>query len=645
MVNMLPQLIALCLASTLIPSGAIMYNAADSMIKENHYQAVNPQNSDPLEDLMVVDEFKNKYLFGAYLSDPLVDNFDVIATLEYGYTIDGAYNLYIYVFNQSGVENDYNFAFSGNRIEIFNESTGSYEHAPIKYVSISSDKKFIKYRLDVLEQDYTRDDGARQYGIVGIEIASIKNSQNLTWQLHDYEVGHSWVWTGFESNLQVDYASDFDYLSLDVNVGAYQTGSSDYSDYAKNNLYYAYFSVPQTFAGEEYSLYSVHADYYDFDLSKKFAAVIDEHDYEFYYDLWNQYAADDSNLDAEERTVVQNYYDEENGYKNFIARYFFYPYYDNVDYKHFEYQVNDFPKIIKSFSEEPYSADPQPAPYFINIDSVDETVPFSRVDQYLDIDKAEQFSGQLREDVYRNIHYTSDKNPINDATYVDWDLLSYGDTHNDWEKWWSKNFHGTDVSLSSVRDIPCIEKIGVDVLTNSDITNEEKYYVDNADLGPLKAYYALASAEIKNTYMFRFNANIYESRDLYWYYVPSLGRNHAGYIVTKYNVAIDFDIIDLTFINDYEELLQIPVVADPHNVGSDLTPPNPNTPPWWIYLLITILILVAAIWLISKLSPMITAANTASTSYETKKLNRSISKSNKTKSTKTKSSSSKSRRK
>lgn len=629
---MLFKILTISLISILMPSSSVVYQAADSMIKENHFSAVNPQNSDPLDDLLVIDEFKNNYLFGSYLSNPALDDFDVIATLEYGYSPLETYNLYLYVFNQSGVENDYNFAFSGNRIEIFNESNGSYEHAPIKYVSISSDKKFIKYRLDVLNQDYTRVDGARQYGIVGIEIASIKNSENNTWELHDYEVGHSWVYTGMNDELQVDYASDFDYLQLDVNAGCYQTGSSSYSPSAKNNLFYAYFSVPQTFAGEEYSLYSVHADYYDFDLSKKFAAVIDEHDYEFYYDLWNQYAADDGDLDADERTAVKYYYDEENGDKNFIARYFFYPYYDNDDYKYFGYEVNHptepVQKIINSFGQDPYSVDPQPAPYFINIDSVDETVPFSRVEQYLDIDKAEQFSGQLREDVYRDIHYTSDKNPINDATYVDWDLLSYGDTHNDWDNFWSR-LSGVDVDEASLKNVPCIEKVNADVLTNLDSENESQYLVESEDLTALKNYYTAEQILLNDTYIFRFNANIYESRDLYWYYFAPFGRNHAGYIVTKYNVAIDFDVIDLTFINDYEELLQIPVVADPHNVGSDLTPPPSGYDFSWLFMLIgTILLIILIIWIIGKLSGLLSFTASANNSRQIHSLKKEIRRSN-----------------
>lgn len=629
---MLSKLLTICLISVLTPSSSVVYQAAESLVLENHFSAVNPQNSDPLDDLLVIDEFKNNYLFGSYLSNPALDDFDVIATLEYGYSPLETYNLYLYVFNQSGVENDYNFAFSGNRIEIFNESNGSYEHAPIKYVSISSDKKFIKYRLDVLNQDYTRDDGARQYGIVGIEIASIKNELNNTWALHDYEVGHSWVYTGMNDELQVDYASDFEYLELDVNVGCYQTGSSSYSPTAKNNLFYSYFAVPQTFAGEEYSLYSVHADYYDFDLSKKFAAVIDEHDYEFYYDLWNQYAADDGNLDADERTAVKYYYDEENGDKNFIARYFFYPYYDNDDYKYFGYEVNHptepVQKIINSFSQDPYSVDPQPAPYFINIDSVDETVPFSRVEQYLDIDKAEQFSGQLREDVYRDIHYTSDKNPINDATYVDWDLLSYGDTHNDWDNFWSR-LSGVDVDEASLKNVPCIEKVNADVLTNLDSENESQYLVESEDLRALKNYYTAEQILLKDTYIFRFNANIYESRDLYWYYFAPFGRNHAGYIVTKYNVAIDFDVIDLTFINDYEELLQIPVVSDPHNVGSDLTPPPTGYDFSWLFMLIgMILVIILIIWIIDKLSGLFSFTASANNSRQIHSLKKEIRRSN-----------------
>lgn len=626
---MFKQLIAVCLFSVLTPSSSVVYKAGEALVLENHRSAVNPQTSDPLDDLLVVDEFKNNYLYGAYLSDPSLDDFDVIATLEYGYSPIDSYNLYLYVFNHSGSQNEYNFSYSGNRIEIFNESTGSYEHAPIKYVSISADNKFIKYRLDVFNQDYTREDGARQYGIVGIEIASIKNEVDVIWALHDYEVGHSWVYTGTGEGLQVDYASDFDYLSLDVNVGCYQTGSNPSTPTAKNNLFYAYFAVPHTFAGEEYSLYSVHADYYDFDLSNKLAVVEDKHDYNFYKNLYDEYLADGV-LDASEMEDVGYYYDEENGDENFIARYFF--------RRHYDQSGIASAKRFVAPSDIPYTPDvdywPYDSthnlesgnPYFFNVDDPGDLVPFATVDSIIDLDTAELLSGQEREDVYKEIHYTSDHNPINDSTYVDWDLLSYGSEHSDWQNWWSRFVYGTDISEESVKDIPCIEKLGADVVSNIDSVNETKYLVAVDDLANLKSYYSANSLLLKDTYMFRFDVNVYDSNRLLWCYgaFPD-NYNHAGYIVKDYKVAVDFDIIDLTFINDYEELLQIPVVADPHNVGSDLTPPPTGFDwGWLINLILTILVIILIIWLISKIVPLFNLASSANTSRKVRSLRKEV---------------------
>lgn len=630
---MINSLLAICLMSILLPSSAVVYNAADSMILKNRNQMVNPQISDPLDDLLVIDEFKNNYLFGAYLSNSSLDDFDVIATLEYGYSPIGAYNYYLYVFNHSGSEVGYNFAYSGNRIEIFNESNGTYEHAPIKYVSISSDQKFIKYRLDVMNQDYTRVDGARQYGIVGIEIGSIKNSIDNTFSLHDYEVGHSWVYTGMNDELQVDYASDFDYLQLDVNVGCYQTGSSSASPTAKNNLFYAYFAVPQTFAGEEYSLYSVHADYYDFDLSDRFAVVTDKHDYNFYKNLYDEYLADGV-LDSTEREDIAYYYDEENGTNNFIARYFFRRAFDSSTFASGKHFIKGSTDVVGNDDriwpyDETHNLETG-NPYFFNVDHSDDIVPFSTVDSILDLDTTELLSGQSREDVYKEIHYTSDINPKNDSTFIDWDLISYGSEHNDWENWWSRFAYGTDVSEDSVNDIPCIEKVGSDVLTNVELSNQTQYLVEPKDIPALQGYYSANSLLLKDTYMFRFDMNVYDSERLVW----NLGDasthwNLAGYFVNDYKVAVDFDIIDLTFINDYEELLQIPVVADPHNIGSDLTPPPSGYDFSWLFMLIgTILVIILIIWLIDKLSGLFSFTASANSSRQIHSLKKEVRRSN-----------------
>lgn len=624
----------ICLLGVMFPSAITVEQASEMMIARA--EEVNPDSSDPLDDLLAIDDFKTAYLNGDYLADSTADDFDVIQTLEYGYSSTGSYSFYLYAFNKSGKEGNYNFSYSGNRVEMFVESSGSYGHFAIKYVNATDDFKFIKYRLSVSNSQFTKEDGSRNYSIIGMEIAHLENGQTGIYRLHDYSICHSWVYTGIGSSLQVAYASDYEHLELDVNMGCYQTASSSESATAKNNLFYCYFNVPSKFNGEDYQLYSVHADYYDFDFDWKIASIIDEHSYAFYLDLWNRYVGDDGVLDATEKADIKTYYDVSN---NYLCRYFFKNTYAlgdaQYEEKYFTYAPNhDQVSLLNNV----YCYDndhnlSKGAPLFMNVSSISEIVPFERIDEYLDLDQAEMITGQPRANVYKEIHYTNDKNPINDANFMDFNLLSYGDHHNGWSNFWSKLLSGTNTTEVDINNIPCIQKVGSDV-TGSDSSVQQAYLVQESDASDLRDYYNSALSNLNDTYIFRFNTNIQDYFKMYWNWALNAGLQYAdsGYMMGKYKVAIDFDIMDLTFINEYNELLQIPVVADPGNIGGDITP---NTAFDWLGWLLKVLAIIGAIILVIVIIRIVVSVSQsvsiANTNSKVNKMSRSKKSKKKTK--------------
>ena len=102
--------------------------------------------------------------------------------------------------------------------------------------------------------------------------------------------------------------------------------------------------------------------------------------------------------------------------------------------------------------------------------------------------------------------------------------------------------------------------------------SKNKYYVAEGDSPSIKER---LSSDF-DTYIFRFKIDESSSTSLHYAFgVDNCWHNSKsiGYVAPRYHGVVDFDVIDMTFINEDDELETVPVVSDPVNVFPDVPSP------------------------------------------------------------------------
>lgn len=388
--------------------------------------------SNVMDDLFTADDFKTAYLNGEYVADSTLDEFDVLYVVESGYSKNNRnYDLVIYVWNKSGNGFDtYNFENKYNSIEFYSFSTYKAFSVDMQYINCSADHQFLKYRIKDIDQSsfLNSESGRREYGIKGIEIAHFEDDLQ---KFKEYSVAKKWNFEGEKDDLFVTHNSSFEYLQLDLGAGTFPFGQysdfysgsyslgGDYTVRRQQNLYYVYFNVPKTYQNSG-SLYSIHADYYDFDLSNKIAFLLDDHNQQFYIDNY-QYFEDallrgdtinsSSLIDYKYDYIFHAYFDQyvnartqtnqitDTYMRSYNERFHVGPYNDStwiiVDTAYFtsfqwDYSAPDFLNQYK---------------ILIPISNLTSDVSGHLISSYFDRLTAEEVSGQSSAEVYKEIHY------------------------------------------------------------------------------------------------------------------------------------------------------------------------------------------------------------------------------------------------
>lgn len=548
------------------------------------------ESANVLDELLEVPEFREAYLNGDYDADPGVDDFDVLYAVESGYSASSEYSLYLYVWNKSGNGSDvYNFSNRYNAAEFYSFATYKSFSMDMQFVNRSDDYRFIKYRINNVSEKnfYNSEQERREYGITGIEIAHIEG--NLQ-KFKEYPIAKKWNFEGDKSDLFVTHNSSFEYLQLDLSSGAYPFGVWDEVGYFskptnQQNLYYVYFNIPKTYQNSG-SLYSIHADYYDFDLSNKIAFLLDEHEQQYYIDNYNIF----DNLLKNGETFSTNELLNEN--RN---NYIFHAYFDHYqNARSFNYKMGDLsktfhvgtmtnivganPSIYYWMWEYNYSSIEFLNQYqiLIPISSPFEDASGHLISNQFDRLTAERVSGQSSSEVYKEIHYCNPGTGRDDSDAIEtgWDLVSEASNHWSIWSWW----HNASESIN-VSDLKCIEHIDYEDKEISNLSFKEKYYINDNDIDLVQDILSLTD----DTYVFRFKLAESSSIDLCYgqgtttpvtpFADINSDRNAVGYVASHYEGVIDFDVLDLTFINEDDELETIPVVSDPVNVFPDVPSP------------------------------------------------------------------------
>ena len=544
------------------------------------------ETTTPLDDLKGDADFKYAYEHGHY---HVADNvgYKVIDLAEYKYGTSG-YALYLYIWN---CEQDSRFDYDSdqNRVQILNQKTEEYIHLNLEFISKSS-TQFYKYKIEFDKNTVSfvkGDHDERLYSITGVELIEY-GDLNAT----DYKYGKTLKYTGYYYNETLECeAADLETLSLEVNAGLYRTASSSQSQTARNDLYYVWFGIDQSLFTKYGNLYAIHCDYYKFDLSDKLIALVGE---DYYLGRYGRTEYEWSNGLYPAPKIYNEYRGLYYGGSTVSLGSVTWAWLDcngilDADAQDIKYFDGDFIKIdnlntklTSSYFNENYSLNQVCSLCDVNFNSI----------------KLDESKGY-----YNNVNITSD---------VNYDLLSYGSTHNGWTNFWAR-LRGVNTSEVSLEGIPAIERFQtLDSINNCEcLDSDDKTLISNYKSTHL----------LQDVVCLRFATGVYDSETVYYsdgefMYAGGIlntmvhdHKHQAGFKAKSgFYAFMDFDVIDVTFCNDLGEKTVLPVVASPVNVWSSLENTSLSvTGPDWLLILRLILrlfgLFVAMIfcfWLLSK---------------------------------------------
>lgn len=138
---------------------------------------------------------------------------------------------------------------------------------------------------------------------------------------------------------------------------------------------------------------------------------------------------------------------------------------------------------------------------------------------------------------------------------------------------WFKKLFNPQLSFDNLTGITPIYVVSDTDLLGTDDTIAEKLLIDSNDIAEFKSTYAQNKLEGKKTVIFRFAVTDYYTNDLGGSVSGSvLGAPESFGYVAEQTAFLDFDIIWLKFVNESQQTI-IPVVSNPVDVFSALTPP------------------------------------------------------------------------
>ena len=526
--------------------------------------------SDVMSDLKVMTIGGSKFSEILYPKNPALTHVQVLSFLEYGYDYSGDqsdYGIYVYVYNPSCKnikESNYNKIQIG---AVKDENvTPIYRKYQLDEISRSPDNRFIKYRLrDVKIPNSTNylydivDSSRRIYKVSGIELLT-----DGQYQPTDYAISGTYVYTGYGKGYRQDknaestlYCKVEELLTirLDLKSTVWRTATSSLGIGHQNEVASVYFAIDDQILNTYGNLYAITAEWYEY----KVESIVTEcTEVNGIFDDYLGKPTDDvaaitnigfaSNLQSEADVGAAYQYP---AYADLVFN-FEYPLCSKFIYD-FYLPTVPYMYYVKEISDDYGEFDIRPDEIITNInlkgfyplDSVDEgrTMGYNRYYAVL----GDTFSF------------------LND---------SYKSNHSWWDYVLENGLWGwSAIPEEAYDDIEPIVKVTADDLRGSDSTVSQHLLVHESDVDSFASYYNAQTALDKSVFLFRFAATDYWESHGHFYTVESDSVvEHSDYdsYYAKQTIFKDFDVIDLTFKDDYGALTVIPVVSGPTTIVGGL---------------------------------------------------------------------------
>lgn len=593
-------ILALTMLLGIIPTQSIVYASA-----ENASYLQSFEQTSVLDDLNSSASFNPNNYPANELGDIAIINF-----VEFGYSETSAqdnYGLFVYVYNPAQLEIDTNSVQNKVQMAIEYNSDGvpnNYFKFQLQYLNSSEDNLFLKFKVIDTEIEGTHffdrvNKEERRYDISGIEL--LESSKNLP---EEYGIGGTWKFTGYaqgfganinaESTLKAS-VNELETIQLEVESTFYRPDSlSELGKGHQNTLSSVYFAVDNEKIEKYGKLQKIMAEWYEYKtnpilitqnnevytyFNNLIGKNVNEHETTVEYGLgYNElltgsgssmayYDLDWSyNLDANNNHSYSEWMQNTYFYSKNIDNYLYYAFYTgNVDYT--DFILNG--EILED--------------YIYNYD-----LSFNK--GTLEVNEkisADLFSDEV--DAGRTKGYNR-KEFDSDGLF---DILSYDSTHSGWDKFWS-GLWGYDTS-EEFKNVQPIYAVSDTDMLQTDSNLSKNLLINEDDIEDFRYYYSKATLEDKTVFLFRFAVTDYHAEDAIIYKIENNNlsriRNQAS--VVEETVFLSFDIIQLTF-NKEGIYTVIPVVSNPINIISDLTPPVQPSFNWlrWILIALAVIVLI-----------------------------------------------------
>ena len=569
----------------------------------------------------------------------------VLSFIEYCYAFadnnNGNYALYLYLYNPACL--DIITASGANKIQIAtdffyegeNGKVGepqSYSKFSLQCCSVSTgeyDKLFYKFRvidesnkiLNAMRTYEKSFGGKRLYAVSGVDLVTEGSTgTDDIMKIDDTVIGKRFIYSGYAEGYgnSDDFplscnVNNLETVELDVHSTFYRPNDEVSGEHGmmQDQLNSVYFAVPNKFLKAYGGLQKVRAEWWEY---KTQPIVITES--EDLYNALNKFVG-----------INVGSYNSDVGFALTTDREIVASSGDLTSYRSdWGYNIPD--DILLNCKNE------VSALYYLFNTFDDETSKYLPLDEFeltgerlesyvngydksyengtLDIDgkniSADLFTGDIderRKQEGYNVGYndvTIDKDEV-------YNILSYEDTTPWWQIW------GASYESSEFASVKAIEEITADAMKLGKQEFCDTYLIDYEDYEEFAEFYEDATTlnpldpddELKTVFVFRFAQTEYYSRSLeVGYYKTAFPIQNSGWVFSydkhptgyaQSTVFLNFDIIELTFLDKDGIYTVIPAVSDPIDIYSDSNVPkveNPGLPDWlkWLFAALALIALL-----------------------------------------------------
>ena len=496
------------------------------------------------------------------------------------------YDIYFYIYNPeqtafetSGI-NTVNMAVSFNA----EGEPDEYANLALTFIDRTDDHRYYKFRLTDSQQmyeyakSYSEQRGSRRYDIAGIQLLSYGESLP-----QDYATPATYTYTGYAAGYGEDVfaGSTLECTQTERKVIQFDDVQQTYYRYPQDTENFAeiktvYFSIPNEVLDYYGGIYSIQAEYYEYDMQPAVVVENDDVYSEFEKNVGQAIPADN---DLDYCFYVSETRESGAGIINAAFIEWYYGNYYDALLNNSNANSERYDKLVLLFNAEGS----------VNDYTVSRSELLNSMNEYTEKFGQGNAYGGFNDDLFM-----PDSAGYNGATQIDisgddlFDLEGF-DTGSVIENFFLALFQGYD--NPPIEDIQPIYPVTETDLNSKDIPNE--LYIAPRDEAEFITYCENQMEQGNTVYMFRYKVDDYADKQAWVRKTSGLGWMFDEEASARYvTVDLGFDIISLGFQTD-KGLTIVPVVSDPINVIPDLEPgdeilDNTNGVPW-----ITIAIILA----------------------------------------------------